>query len=75
MKNLQLINDRYYVIHRVMPLHIFKSKDGVIKTEWMKAWKDHIIGVDHVMKTDTHVIFAETVQDAEIIEETVEAAI
>jgi len=75
MKNLQLINDNYYIVHRVMPIHVFKTKDGVIQTEWMKAWKEHLIGVDHVMKTESHVIFAETVQDAIIIEETADAII
>ena len=73
MKSLQLINGNYYIVHRVIPIHNFKGKDGTVKTEWMKAWKEHLIGVDHVMKTETHVIFAETVQDAQIIEETVNA--
>lgn len=75
MKNLQLINGNYYIVHRVIPIHMFKTKDGVVHTDWMKIWKDHLIGVDHVMKTETHVIFAETVQDAQIIEETAEATI
>lgn len=71
MKNLQLINGKYYIIHRAVPIHMFKSKDGNVQPEWMKIWKDMMLLVDHVMKTETHVLFAETVQDAVVIEETV----
>lgn len=70
MKNLQLINGKYYIIHRAVPIHMFKSKDGVIQNEWMRIWKEMMLLVDHVMKTETHVLFAETIQEAEIIEET-----
>jgi len=71
MKNLQLINGQHYIIHRAVPIHVFKSKDGVLQTEWMKIWKDMMLNVNHVMKTETHVLFAETVEDAIIIEESV----
>ena len=40
--------------------------------EWVKMWRDHIHNVDHVLKTDTHFLFTETIQDAEIIDELVE---
>lgn len=71
MKTLQLINGKYYIVHRAIPIHMFKSKDGTIQTEWMKIWKDMMINVNHVMKTETHVLFAETVDDAVVIEESV----
>jgi hypothetical protein len=32
--------------------------------------RDYFFRVDHVLRNDTHFLFAETIQDAEIIEET-----
>jgi hypothetical protein len=35
----------------------------------LKLWRDGFSFVDHVLRTDTHFLFVETIQDAEIIEE------
>jgi hypothetical protein len=32
--------------------------------------RDYFFRVNHVLRNDTHFLFAETIQDAEIIEET-----
>jgi len=50
----------------------FADKEGNINMEFVKEWRDHIHNVDHVLKTDTHFLFTETIQDAEIIEDVVE---
>jgi hypothetical protein len=36
----------------------------------VKDGRDSLFNVDHVLKTDSHFMFVETIQDAEIIEET-----
>jgi hypothetical protein len=38
----------------------------------VKEGRDSIFKVDHVLRNETHFLFAETIQDAEIIEEMVE---
>jgi len=63
-------NDKYYIIHRDIPLHNFTNKDGVVNLEMVKDCRDYFFRVDHVLRNDTHFLFAETIQDAEIIEET-----
>ena len=67
--NIQTINGKLYIIHRSINISNFKGKDGTLQVEWIKAWKDNMPLVNHVMKTDTHVLFAETIDEAEIIEE------
>ena len=62
MKQLFRHLDNCYLIHTSMPIHYFTNK----------MWRDHIHNVDHVLKTDTHFLFTETIQDAEIIEDVVE---
>jgi hypothetical protein len=37
--------------------------------EGVKLWRDGLSFVDHVLRTDSHFLFVETIQDAEIIEE------
>jgi len=62
-------NDKVYTIHRDIPLHNFTNKEGVINLELVKMCKDYFLHVDHVLKTESHFLFVETIQDAEIIEE------
>jgi hypothetical protein len=35
----------------------------------VKEFRDYYDNVDHVLKTDTHFLFVETIQDAEIVED------
>ena len=51
-----------YIILRQIPFHNFE-KHGIDK---VKAWRDYL-GADHVLKSQTHYMFCETVKDAEII--------
>jgi hypothetical protein len=37
--------------------------------DMVKDGRDSLFNVDHVLKTDSHFMFVETIQDAEIIEE------
>jgi hypothetical protein len=63
-------NDKYYIIHRQIRIADFTDKDGKVNLELVKMCRDYFFRVDHVLRNDTHFLFAETIQDAEIIEET-----
>ena len=69
MKHLYKHNDKCYFIHRSISLSRFTNNEGIIDLEGVKLWRDGLPFVDHVLRTDTHFLFAETIQDAEIIEE------
>jgi hypothetical protein len=48
---------------------LFTDKDGKIDLEGVKIWRDGLERVDHVLRNETHFLFVETIQDAEIIED------
>jgi hypothetical protein len=70
MKHLYKHNDKCYFIHRSISLSRFTNNEGIINLEGVKLWRDGLPFVDHVLRTDTHFLFVETIQDAEIIGET-----
>ena len=71
MKQLYKHNDTWYIIHRDIPISLFANKEGIINLEAVKEWRDYLSNVDHVLRTESHFLFAETIQEAEIIEEDV----
>jgi hypothetical protein len=71
MKQLYKHNDKWYIVHRDIPISLFTNKDGIINLEGVKDWRDYLPNVDHVLRTDSHFLFVETVQEAEIVEETI----
>jgi hypothetical protein len=71
MKQLYKHNDKWYIIHRDIPISLFTNKEGIINLEAVKEWRDYLSNVDHVLRTESHFLFAETIQEAEIIEEDV----
>jgi hypothetical protein len=50
----------------------FTDKNGRVNLDLVKEGRDSIFKVDHVLRNETHFLFTETIQDAEIIEEMVE---
>ena len=62
-------NDKYYIIHRSIVIALFTDKDGKIDLDGVKIWRDGLERVDHVLRNETHFLFVETIQDAEIIED------
>jgi hypothetical protein len=48
---------------------LFTDKDGIVDLEGVKIWRDGLERVDHVLRNETHFLFVETIQDAEIIED------
>jgi methionine synthase I (cobalamin-dependent) len=69
MKQWYKHNDRMYIIHRAKPINSFTDKQGHLRMDIVKEYRDYLNNVDHVLKTDSHFLFVETIQDAEIIEE------
>jgi hypothetical protein len=69
MKHWYKHNNQQYIVHRDILISSFNNKEGIINLEGVKLWRDGLSFVDHVLRTDTHFLFVETIQDAEIIEE------
>ena len=63
-------NDKYYIIHRQIRVDHLTNKEGKVDLDLVKEGRDTMFKVDHVLRNETHFLFAETIQDAEIIEET-----
>ena len=60
-------NDKHYVIHRQISVSYFTDKEGHIDIELVKDWRDYLPKVNHVLRNETHYLFAETIDDAEEI--------
>jgi hypothetical protein len=73
MKQLYKHNDKYYIIHRSISISLFTDKEGIVDLEGVKIWRDGLPKVDHVLRNETHFLFVENIQDAEIIEEVQES--
>jgi hypothetical protein len=73
MKQLYKHNDKYYIIHRSISISLFTDKDGIVDLEGVKIWRDGLPKVDHVLRNETHFLFVENIQDAEIVEEVQES--
>ena len=64
---IRFINDIGYVSKRELPKHMF-VKDDQMRMDWVAAFRDYIY-CNHVLQSDSHFIFCETIDDVEIIEE------
>ena len=73
MKQLYYHNNKAYLIHRKIPYHFFPQKGGKVEMDALKDVVNYFSqvrhqGVDHILKTNTHFLFVETIQEAEIVE-------
>jgi len=66
---LKYLNDNAYIVKKEVAQHNFQIK-GQNQLN-MKLVEDYMkwLGCDHVLRTQTHFLFCETIPDAEIIEE------
>ena len=69
MKQFYKHNDRWYIIHRAKFISSFADKQGYLRMDMVKEYRDYLFLVDHVLRNETHFLFVETIQDAEIIED------
>ena len=61
--------DAAYVILRKKPISYFSAKLGEQPDmDYVKMFMEWV-NADHVLRSDTHFMFCETVQDAQIIED------
>lgn len=65
-------NGKCYLVRRRITHNHFANKDGQLDADKIKAWRDYLPKVDHVLRNETHYLFVETIQDAEIIENNTE---
>tara|TARA_R110002050_G_scaffold286861_1_gene437652 strand:+ start:1607 stop:1819 length:213 start_codon:yes stop_codon:yes gene_type:complete len=69
MKQFYKHGDECYFVHRNIAISHFASKEGVLNMDNVKIWRDGLYWVDHVLRTDSHFLFVETIQEVEVIEE------
>lgn len=69
MKQFYKNGDECFFIHRNILISHFTDKKGILNMDNVKIWRDGLNGVNHVLRTDSHFLFVETIKDAEIIEE------
>tara|TARA_R110000803_G_scaffold128690_2_gene196135 strand:- start:1784 stop:2011 length:228 start_codon:yes stop_codon:yes gene_type:complete len=66
---LKYVNDQPYRVKRETSTHHFNKKgDNNFNMELLQAWRDYL-GCNHVLRTQTHFLMCEVIEDAEIIEE------
>jgi len=64
---IKYVNDKGYVVKREMPIHRFNIKgSNRLNMELCQAYRDYL-DCDHVLRTQTHFLFCETIKDAEIV--------
>ena len=64
---LKYVNDKGYVVKRTIPVHRFEVKgSNRLNMELCQAFRDYL-GCDHVLRTQTHFMFCETIKDAEVV--------
>ncbi len=68
MKQWYKHGDQYYIIHKQIKIADFSDKNGVLNMEMVKECRDVLPNVDHVLRNESHFMFVETIQEAEIIE-------
>ena len=69
MRSVYKHGDAAYIILKQKPLSYFASKIGEQPDmEYVKMYMEWI-QADHVLRSETHFMFCETIQEAEIIED------
>jgi len=63
MKQLYYYNNEIYIILRSIPISYFYKKEE-LNRELLNLWKEHL-EADHVLKTNSHFLFCETVTEPE----------
>lgn len=64
---LKYVNDRALIVKREVPTHIFEKKGkNELNMEMVKAYRDYL-GCNHVLRTQTHFLMCEIIEEAKII--------
>ena len=67
--NLYKNNGQDYDLRRSEPIHNFVDSSGNLDKEKIKYWVSGILHVDHVLRTQTHILFVQTIEEATVVEE------
>ena len=68
---IKYVNDKGYVVKAEVAIDKFSVKESNhLNMELVQAYRDWV-GCDHVLRSQTHFLFCETIDDAVIIEENV----
>ncbi len=59
-------NDILYIVKGKSLCSHFQDKQGEFHLEFVKGMQNHL-GADHTLKTDSHFLFVETIEEAEEI--------
>ena len=66
---LKYVNDEAYVVKRETPIHMFTQKDkNSLNMDLLQAWRNYL-GCNHVLRTQTHFLMCERIEDAKIIDD------
>jgi hypothetical protein len=60
-------NDKLYIIKAKAPISSFTDKQGKLHLEFVKGMQNHL-GADHTLKTESHFLFVETIEEIEFEE-------
>ena len=65
---IKYVNDNAYIVKREVPTHVFAVKgQSKLNMELLQAYRDYL-GCDHVLRSQTHFLMCETIEEAEILE-------
>jgi len=60
-------NDILYIIRKKAPISSFIDKQGKLHLEFVKGMQNHF-GADHTLRTESHFLFVETIEEIEFEE-------
>ena len=64
---IKYVNDKGYVVKAEVAIDKFSVKESNhLNMELVQAYRDWV-GCDHVLRSQTHFLFCETIEEAEII--------
>ncbi len=70
---LKYVNDNAYIVKREVPTHVFEVKgQNKLNMQLLQDYRDYL-GCDHVLRSQTHFLMCETIEEAEILEENVKS--
>lgn len=63
---IKYVNDRAFIVKKEVATHVFRVKgENQLDMELLKDYRDYL-GCDHVLRTPTHFLMCETIEDAQI---------
>jgi hypothetical protein len=64
---IKYVNDRAFIVKKEVSTHAFEVKGETrLNMELLKAYRDYL-GCDHVLRTPTHFLMCETIEDAQVL--------